>query len=84
MSVIETILVFAGIPLAVVALISFAVYGRSALHQPNRYRPGKPWLYRPTWYVPHPAAIDDVVPDRIAITGASGGASAAGGASGEW
>ena len=41
MTVVETVLVFVGIPLAVVALIAFAVYGRSAVHQPNRYRPGQ-------------------------------------------
>ena len=62
MSVIETMLVFAGIPLAVIAFIAFAVYGRSALHQPNRYRPGRPWQYAPAWYVPHPDAIDEVGP----------------------
>ncbi len=84
MSVIETILVFAGIPLAVIAFVAFAVYGRSALHQPNRYRPGKPWQYAPAWYIPHPDAIDEVVRERIAIGGAPGGATAAGGASGEW
>jgi hypothetical protein len=84
MTVVQTVLVFAGIPLTIFALIAFAVYGRSALHQPNRYRPGKPWTYAPTWYVPHPDAIDDVVPERIAIEGASADSVAVGGASGEW
>lgn len=85
MTVVQTVLVFLGIPLAVVALVAFAVYGRSMLHQPNRYRPGKAWTYPPAWYLPHPEAIDDVVSDRVAIEG-SGEASAAavGGASGEW
>lgn len=84
MSVVETVLVFGVIPLAVFALIAFAVYGRSALHQPNRYRPGKAWNYRPAWYVPHPDAVADVVPELVAIEGAGGGAKWAGGASGEW
>jgi hypothetical protein len=84
MTVVETVLVFAGIPLAVFALVAFAVYGRSALHQPNRYRPGKVWTYPPAWYVPHPDAIDDVVPERVAIDGTHGHVTAVGGASGEW
>ena len=83
MSIIETLLIFVGIPLAVVLLVAFAVYGRSALHQPNRYRPGKAWTYPPAWYLPHPQAIADVVSDRVAIEGGSS-AVAAGGASGEW
>jgi hypothetical protein len=83
MTVVQTVLVFVGIPLAVFVLIAFAVYGRSALHQPNRYRPGRPWTYSPVWFVPHPDAIDDVVADRVAIEGSSG-VVAVGGASGEW
>jgi hypothetical protein len=84
MTVVQTLLIFGGIPLGVVALVAFAVYGRSALHQPNRYRPGRPWTYPPAWYVPHPDALTDVVPERIAIGGASTSVVAAGGASGEW
>jgi hypothetical protein len=84
MSVIETVLIFIGIPLAVVALVALAVYGRSAVHQPNRYRPGKAWTYPPAWYMPHPDALEDVVADRVAIEGTSEKVVAVGGASGEW
>lgn len=84
MTVVQTVLVFAGIPLGVVVLVAFAVYGRSIVHQPNRYRPGKAWTYPPSWYIPHPEAVDDVVPDRVAIGGRIGAGTAAGGASGEW
>lgn len=85
MTVVETVLVFVGIPLGVFALVGFAVYGRSALHQPNRYRPGKAWTYPPAWYVPHPDAVEGAVPERVAIgSGEHGTAVAAGGASGEW
>lgn len=83
MTVVQTVLVFVAIPLAVVALVTIAVYGRSAVHQPTRYRPGKAWTYPPAWYLPHPDAIDDVVPDRAAIEGASQ-TTAVGGANGEW
>lgn len=87
MTIVETVLVFLGIPLAVVALIVFAVYGRSMVHQPNRYRPGKAWTYPPAWYLPHPEAIDDVVPDRVMLDSPDGHRSTAvavGGANGEW
>jgi len=83
MTVVETVLVFVGIPLAVVAIVTVLVYGRSAVHQPTRYRTGKAWTYPPAWYLPHPEAIDDVVPDRKAIDGASPTV-AVGGANGEW
>jgi hypothetical protein len=85
MTVVQTVLVFVAIPLGVVLLITFAVYGRAVLHQPNRYRPGRPWQYPPAWFVPHPDAV-------VSATGAphreleSSGTSttAVGGASGEW
>lgn len=53
MSVVETILVFAVIPLAIV--LFFAVLtllpGRE---KKARYKPGQPWEYPPVWYEPHP------------------------------
>lgn len=84
MTVIQTVLVFGGIPLAVIALIMFAVYGRAALHQPNRYRPGRPWLYPAAWYVPHPDSLPGQDSPRLAIEGETATTVAAGGASGEW
>jgi hypothetical protein len=84
MTVIETALVFGAIPLGIIALIAFAVYGRSALHQPNRYRPGRPWPYRSEWYVPHPEAVPGQDIGRRAIEGEGPATVAAGGASGEW
>jgi hypothetical protein len=72
----QTIGVFIGIPAGIILLIALAVFGKALLRQPNRYRPGKPWNFPPSWYVPHP---DAVVPREAgkAIT-------AVGGASGEW
>jgi hypothetical protein len=87
MTIVETVLVFVAIPLAIVALVVLAVYGRSMVHQPNRYRPGKAWTYPPAWYLPHPQAIDDVVDDRVALEASEPGnrtAVAVGGANGEW
>lgn len=82
-SIVETLLIFVGIPLAVIVLVTLAVYGRSTVHQPNRYRPGKAWTYPPAWYEPHPEAIHDAVSQSPAIEG-SPGATVVGGASGEW
>jgi hypothetical protein len=75
----ETLGVFAGIPAAIVALIVIGVYGKSMMHQPNRYRPGRPWDFEPAWYVPHPDAIVHGSPDQSGQP-----TTAVGGASGEW
>jgi hypothetical protein len=76
-TVVQTVLVFVGIPAGIVALLALAVYGKSTVRQPNRYRPGKAWTYPPTWFVPHPDAV------AHESTGPSS-TTAVGGASGEW
>lgn len=73
----QTVLVFVGIPAGIIAFLVLAVYGKSLVRQPNRYRPGRAWDYPPSWYVPHP---DAVVPHES--SGSS--TTAVGGASGEW
>jgi hypothetical protein len=86
MNVVQTLLVFVGIPLAVVLAFAAAIYGRSQIHQPNRYRPGRPWSYPSVWYVPHPEAISATRASELpAIEGAAPAPlRPAGGASGEW
>jgi hypothetical protein len=76
-SVVQTVLVFVGIPAAIIAAIALAVYGKAIVRQPNRYRPGKAWDYPAAWYVPHPDAV-------VAHPGAATTTTAVGGASGEW
>jgi hypothetical protein len=52
-TVVETILVFVGIPLAIVlvlALLIFVPGGRKRV----RYKSGQPWEHAPIWYEPHP------------------------------
>ncbi|MGY1814888.1 aa3-type cytochrome oxidase subunit CtaJ [Blastococcus sp. SYSU D00820] len=53
MSVVETILVFVGIPLAVFLLLALLtlVPGRE---KRVRYKSGQPWDFPPVWYEPHP------------------------------
>jgi hypothetical protein len=75
--VVQTVLVFGAIPLGVIGLVTLAVYGKSLIRQPNRYRPGKPWAYPPSWFVAHPDAVV-TAPKADATT------TAVGGASGEW
>ena len=52
-TVVETILVYAGAPLAVVAVLALLtlVPGRP---KRLRYKPGQPWQHEPIWYEPHP------------------------------
>lgn len=56
MTVAETILVFAGAPLAVVLLVALLTMGSAARNRRPRYKPGQPWHHAPVWYEPHPGA----------------------------
>jgi hypothetical protein len=52
-TVAETILVFVGIPLALVVLLALLIFlpgGRKR----SRYKSGQPWNHAPIWYEPHP------------------------------
>jgi hypothetical protein len=80
MTVWETIGTFVGIPLGIISLIFLGVYGKALMRQPNRYRPGRPWSYPPTWFVPHP----DAVVKAREVTAPQTSTTAVGGASGEW
>ncbi|PZS12464.1 MAG: hypothetical protein DLM57_18905 [Pseudonocardiales bacterium] len=87
MSIVETVLVFVGIPGAIIAVIASGVYGKAMLHQPNRYRPGRPWPYTAAWFVPHPDAVLQPGPDPARPQlerGSTSVTTATGGASGEW
>jgi hypothetical protein len=86
MSVVETTLVFVGIPLGFVLIMVLIIYGRSQVKGPNRYRPGKPWIYAPVWYLPQ-ATPDSPPQNRPALDSGAAEATksaAVGGASGEW
>ncbi len=94
MSIVETVLIFVGIPGAFFALVAALIFGRGAGRAP-RYRPGGAWQFKPVWYLPHPehgAALSSPPGDGIgpagfrhAVSGAGATpATASGGASGEW
>jgi hypothetical protein len=94
MSIVETVLIFAAIPIGFFALMAAIVLGPGAARAP-RYRPGGGWQYQPVWYLPHPEHAGPVsslesggleaASSRLALHGSvPAPAKASGGASGEW
>lgn len=57
MTVVETVLVFAGIPVAVLLVVAAVVLGPTAAKGGARYRPGRPWGHAPAWWLPDPEAV---------------------------
>jgi hypothetical protein len=53
-SIAETLLVYAGIPLALVAVMALLTLRPDSRARRTRYRPGQPWEHEPVWYSPHP------------------------------
>jgi hypothetical protein len=53
-TVVETILVFAGAPLAIIAVLALLTLRPEKGQKRLRYKPGQPWDYPPVWYEPHP------------------------------
>jgi len=70
----ETVLVFAVLPLAALGLLALLVFGPGAARSP-RYRVGRSWDYEPVWYVARPdvAAPAGSAEGRAAIAGAATG-----------
>jgi hypothetical protein len=50
-SIVETVLVFVGVPVLVYGLVALLVVAPGRGHRP-RYRPGEAWDYEPVWYIP--------------------------------
>jgi hypothetical protein len=70
LSIIETLVVFAGIPLAVVAVISGLVYAGGG-RPDRRYRPGRPFDFAPVWFLSAPEAQAEAASNgHAAISGA--------------
>ena len=57
MSVIETVLIYGAIPLAVFLVLAVLTLlpGRG---RDRKYKPGQPWTADPLWYEPHPGVTD--------------------------
>jgi hypothetical protein len=69
LTITETVLVFAGIPLAVVAAVYAAVYGTTARRADKRYRPGRPFTFTPVWFLSSPGPLADGRSGAPAVTG---------------
>ncbi|GIJ27599.1 hypothetical protein Vqi01_27610 [Micromonospora qiuiae] len=61
LSVTDTLLVFVGIPAAVVLVIAGLVYGGSGSGGggAKRYRPGRPFDFTPVWFLGRPEELAD-------------------------
>jgi hypothetical protein len=74
LSISETLLIFVGVPAAIVALVAILVYGGSA-RRARRYRPGRPFTFTPVWFLAVPAEQGPGGTARAAVTaGPQGGA----------
>jgi hypothetical protein len=56
MPVIETVLIYGVIPLAVFVVLALLTLLPGRGKDRTRYRPGQPWTADPVWYEPHPDA----------------------------
>lgn len=80
MSLVQTILVLGGIPLAIYAVVSVLTLRRRP-SRALRYRPGQDWDYPPVWWVANPAGAGNPQP----VDASTGNArTAKGGARGSW
>ncbi|MGI8691753.1 MAG: aa3-type cytochrome oxidase subunit CtaJ [Geodermatophilaceae bacterium] len=87
MTVVETLLIYVGIPALAFALLAVLVLGGSA--RTPRYRPGRAWAHEDVWYLPRPPTVSGPSHAAPALTGGaptvgSDRRTARGGASGTW
>ena len=58
MSIFSTILVYAIIPLGIIAVVAaLALSGSSRSRPARRYRPGRPYDFKPIWFLASPAQV---------------------------
>jgi hypothetical protein len=82
--VVQTILVYAAIPLGIYAVVALLTL-RDRVAKAPRYRPGQPWDYPPVWWTANPAGVDAEHPGFAASpSGGAGKRTAKGGARGSW
>jgi hypothetical protein len=81
LTIIETVLIYAGIPALIVAVIVGLVYvGDMRRGGDKRYRPGRPFEFRPVWFLAAPEhATGAGSPDHKALSGNARAALTAGG-----
>jgi len=79
-SVVQTILVYAVIPLAIYGLVALLTL-RDKFARAPRYRPGQPWEYPAVWWTANPAGADA---SAVPTGGGKARPTAKGGARGSW
>jgi hypothetical protein len=58
LSIFSTILVFAIIPVVIIAVIAGLAVSSSSRSRPaRRYRPGRPYDFKPIWFLASPAQV---------------------------
>lgn len=70
----QDLLIFVGIPLAVIGIVFALVYASPGGRGTKRYRPGRPYRYAPVWFLARPETDG---PSAAAITSGHGGDHAA-------
>lgn len=86
MTIVETVLVFALIPLAIYGVITLLTVRPKATRIP-RYRPGQEWGYAPVWWSANPGGLSVDHHSTIEPGAQDSGAersTAKGGARGNW
>ncbi len=79
-NVVETILVYAAIPLAIYGVIALLTL-RDKFARAPRYRPGQPWDHPAVWWTANPGGADA---SAVATGGGKARRTAKGGARGSW
>ncbi|RKT53045.1 hypothetical protein [Saccharothrix australiensis] len=80
MTIVETVLVFALIPLAIYGVITLLTL-RPKATRIVRYRPGQEWDYAPVWWSANPGGLSA---DHHSGAEPASGPTARGGARGNW
>jgi len=63
-SIVETLLLYGGIPLAVVLVVAGLVFGMGGRATP-RYRPGRPFVFAPVWFLSARSGFSPVEPSSV-------------------
>lgn len=79
-SVVQTLLIYAVIPLAIYGLVALLTLRDKGARAP-RYRPGQPWEYAAVWWTANPAGADA---SAVPTGGGKPRPTAKGGARGSW
>lgn len=80
-TIVETLLVYAVIPVGSLALLAVVTMARRP-HRPVRYKPGQSWDHPPVWWTANPAGLPDAGDGAPALR--AGTDVVGGGARGTW